>query len=152
VTIDQYREARAGVDIEAVAMGYRTVRLLPLDELQEAQAGYAGEGWFDDWLVIATEDELGDPIFADLGSSDLYVSTAMHGVGQWEPVRIADSFSGFVASLRCVAAVAEGREYPVALEDNPLPESEAESVLSEIRRLNPRSDMEFWESWLALPE
>ena len=146
---DRYREVREGVDVDVVAMGYRTVRLLPLDELQGAQAGYAGEGWFDDWLVVATEDELGDPIFTDLGSSELRVSTAMHGAGQWEPVHIADSFSAFVAALRCVAAIAEGRGNPVALESYPLSESEADSVLSEIRRMNPRSDMEFWESWLT---
>ena len=149
MSIDRYREVREAADVDVVALGYRTVRLIPLEELQEAQAGYGGGGWADNWLVIATEDELGDPIFADLGSSELDVSMAMHGVGQWEPVRIADSFAAFVAALRCVAAVADGRGNPVALEDNPLSESEAGSVLSEIRRQNPRSDMEFWESWVT---
>jgi hypothetical protein len=68
-------------------------------------AGYEGAGWSRTWLVIATEDELGDPIFAELDSPAPPVYTAAHGEATWDPVRTADSFDGFVAALREVQAL-----------------------------------------------
>lgn len=145
---DRYVALRGRVSFDEVSLGFRTVRLLQANELTKAQEGYAGPGWSADWLVIAEEDELGDPIVADLGVEDLPVFTAAHGEGEWEPIQLADSFAGFVAALEAVAAVSPGREDPVSLEENPVPDEERERLLAAIRERNPNADPEFWESWL----
>jgi hypothetical protein len=145
---DGYVARRDAAGFEEVSLGFRTVRLLPVAELSAAQEGYNGNGWSSDWLVVATEDELGDPIFVDLGADRLPVYTAAHGEGVWEPVQIADSFEGLVAALDEVAAISAGREHPVALEENPIPEAEREQILGRIRAANPDSDYAFWASWM----
>ena len=146
---DQYLALREGVDVDEVSLGFRTVNLLPPGELEAAQAGYEGADWSPSWLVIAQEDELGDPIFTDTASDRLPVFTAAHGEGEWNPVQIADSFQGFVTGLEAVASVSTGREHPVGLEANPLSEAERGEVLEAVRTQNPGSDSEFWESWLV---
>jgi hypothetical protein len=150
MSIDQYLARRERVSLDEVSLGFRTVRLLSRDELKGAQEGYEGEGWRPVWLVIAEEDELGDPIFTDLSVDPLPVFTAAHGEGVWEPVQIADSFAGFVAGLAEMASISAGREHPVGLEENPLSADEHQRVLSGIRERNPNSDLEFWESWLEV--
>ena len=77
---------------------------------------------------------------------------AAHGMGAWSPQLIAFSFRHFVEALQQVRRIAHGRETPVALEGNPLPEAEREAVLSFIRTHNPDADLSFWEGWLAAPE
>lgn len=150
---DRYLSRRESVALEDVSLGYRTVRLLSAAELPGSQEGYQGdEGWSSDWLVIAEEDELGDPIFADTSSERLPVFTAAHGEGVWEPVQIGDSFDGFVAGLREVSSISAGREHPVGFEENPLSDAEREKILGRIREQNPNSDPEFWESWLTAQE
>jgi hypothetical protein len=144
---DRYVARREAVSLDEIALGYRTVRLLRPDELAPAQEGYQGEGWPADWLVVATEDELGDPIFTDLSIEQLPVFTAPHGQGDWEPVQLADSFDGFVAALAEVASISTGRDHPVGLEENPVPDAERKQILGRIRAANPHSDYEFWRSW-----
>jgi hypothetical protein len=101
-----------------------------------------------EWLVIAREDELGDPIFADISKPVWRVLTAPHGEGDWQPEQIADSFENFVAALELVRHVARGRETPVAREANPISDSERERVLAAITRANPDASTTFWETWL----
>ena len=149
MSTDKYLALREGVDLDEVSLGFRTVTLLPPDELGAAQEGYEGEGWSPSWLVIAQEDELGDPIFTDTASDRLPVFTAPHGEGDWNPVQIADSFQGFVAGLAAVASVSDSREHPIGLEANPLSDAERTEVLGTVRTENPGSDSEFWESWLV---
>ena len=139
---------RSHARIDQVSLGYRTVRLLSAAELTSAQAGYGGAGWSPEWLVVAEEDELGDPIFTDIEAEPLPVFTAEHGAGVWEPIQIADSFDSFVSALAQIASVAGGRQHPVGLEANPLANAERERVLGNIRAANPSSDSEFWVSWL----
>src|SRR3954447_7825031 len=115
MAVDRYVTRRRSVTVDEVSLGYQTLRLLPADELTEAQEGYSGAGWPPHWLVIAQEDLLGDPIFTDLSDELLPVYTAAHGEGVWEPVQIADSFDGFVLALGQVASVSGGREHPVGL-------------------------------------
>ena len=150
MSADQYVSRRESVELEEVSLGFRTVHLLPAAELEAAQQGYEGEDWSPSWLVVAQEDELGDPIFVDTSAELLPVFTAAHGEGSWEPVQVADSFDGFVDGLQAIAAISAGREHPVGLEENPLPDDERRAVLGRIRDRNPGSDPEFWESWLTL--
>lgn len=48
-------------------------------------------------------------------------------------------------TLSALAEIAKGREYPTALEQNPLPEAERNAFLATVRRLNPGIDIGFWE-------
>jgi hypothetical protein len=151
--VDRYIRRRQQASLREVDFGYRSVEVVEPDELPAAQEGYGGTGWQPSWLVIATDDYLGDPIFTDLTDEQLPVFTAMHGVGTWEPVQIADSFEGFVGGLEAVASIAAQREHPVhpvGLEEHPLPEAERTRVLGRVRDLNPRSDSQFWEEWLTI--
>ena len=50
--------------------------------------------------------------------------TAMHGEGSWEPEPIAKSLSALAIALRAIKDISVGREHPVALEQNPLSDSE----------------------------
>ncbi len=145
---DRYLAKRETLGDLEVAFGYQSVRVLDTSELAAGQDGYAGEGWSATWLVIATEDLLGDPIFVDLASDALAVFTAAHGEGTWEPVPIADSLDAFVAALHAVQAISVGRGNPVQLEQNPLPDDERLALVAGIQASSPASDMEFWDSWL----
>ena len=85
------------------------VTLVSPDGLGAAQVGFAispdGQSlvgtdgqWRPDWLVVGFDDDLGDPVFIDVGDPSLPVYTATHGVGFWRPVQLASSFASFVAS------------------------------------------------------
>ena len=158
-TLQAFR-ARRPSDFSPVALGYRTVDLVATDQLDEAQVGYAVDtsgrrlvgtesgAWAPEWLVVAIEDELGDPLFVDTGKPSWPVFTAPHGEGRWEPDQIADSFEGFLAALEVMRTVARGRETPVARESNPVSDSERDRALGVISASNPRSSATFWETWL----
>jgi hypothetical protein len=160
LTAEAYHELRSQTDIDEVSFGYATVTLHAVDELDDAQIGYAVDpagnplvgrdagDWQESWLVIGHEDLVGDPLFVDLSGAGFPVYTAAHGEGSWEANRVADSFSGLVSALRSVSSVAEGRDNPVALEGNPLPEDQRTRVLDEIAGANPSSSLEFWAAWL----
>jgi hypothetical protein len=86
------------------------VRLATPDELGELQVGYGvgpdGEDltgdapgdWRPSWLVIGTDEDLGDPVFVDLDDANLPVFTAMHGAGTWDPRPVAPSLQHLLAS------------------------------------------------------
>ncbi|MGH7719327.1 MAG: hypothetical protein ACREON_10845, partial [Gemmatimonadaceae bacterium] len=147
-------------DFSALTLGFRAVSLADPDGLAEAQIGYsisaggddltgtAPGDWRPSWLVIGHEDETGDPLFVDTTSGDWPVYTAAHGDGTWLPERIADGILSFCRALHLLRYVAPGRETPVALETNPVPESEQRRILSRIEDENPYSSLDFWESWL----
>lgn len=150
---NKYAELRNGITLRAVSLGYKTVTLFKETELAKAQLGYSvdpdekslcgsEEGdWQNTWLVIADEDETGDPIFVDLETEELSVYTAMHGERDWEPVLIAESFANFVLALEQIQALSKGRKNPVALQKNPLPEVEANAAIACITQCRTR----FWE-------
>ena len=75
--------------------------------------------WKSEWRVIGYEDCCGDPIFVDSKANDTPIYTAEHGMGEWTPLRIADSFEAFLKSLTIVSEIAIGRENPMLLEKNP---------------------------------
>jgi hypothetical protein len=155
-----YIALREGIELKEVSLGYRTVWLLPPEDLPQAQLGYSvspgGESltgeedgdWHSTWLVIAENDESGDPLFVDIALPAMPVYTARHGEGSWKPSLVAESFASFVAALERVQALSQGRDTPVALGENPLPPTEVDEALTLIASENPRGESDFWESWL----
>ena len=162
--MEEYLKALEPVSFRSVALGYEGITLFDGSDITEQQRGYSiglsGEDltgpnpgdWQREWLVIGIDEICGDPIFIDTSGDDLPVYTAMHGEGEWEPERIADSFGSFIAVLEQIRVIAAGRESPVALEENPLPEAVKEEPLEKIEALNPESSLEFWELWLDAKE
>lgn len=142
-----------------MSFGYTTVELIAEDGIAEAQIGYSKHpdgsslsgplpgDWKADWLVVATEDLAGDPIFIDLSEDGFPVYTAAHGEGTWEPELIATSLQAFGQALEEMNQVAIGRQNPVELENNPLSEPDRESLLQRIERIT-GTDSEFWAVWL----
>jgi hypothetical protein len=130
--------------------------------LEEAQLGYSvGESgedftgnkagdWKRSWLVIAYEDSLGEPLFVDLNAEELPVYTAAHGEGAWNPVLVASSLRGFIAALKEVERISNGRSNPVQAQRNLLSEKERERVLSRIGELNGGASLEFWKCWFEV--
>jgi len=154
-----YEEILGAIKPE-VSFGYTTIRIFPISELAAEQVGYSitaigqsltgekdGE-WLKSWLVIGFEDLGGDPIFIDTSQEDFPVYTAIHGESRWDAKRIADSLNGLMYALSAIADVAKGREYPVALENNPLKQSEREAALAVIRQHNPTTNLDFWKDLL----
>jgi hypothetical protein len=152
--------ALQGAPFPNLAFGASGILLVNAAELDKAQigygvsptgellAGYSVGDWNPHWLVIGHDELVGDPIFVDSSQTSLPVYTAMHGVGDWEPVRIGDSLESFFRAMQVVHSVAEGRETPVALENNPLSDDDRSRVLERIRDLNPTSESDFWASLL----
>jgi hypothetical protein len=138
------------------------LKLLTPEELDEGQVGYSrseqGESfcndspgsWKPDWLVIGYETGLGDPIFVDTSAPGLPVLAAMHGEGSWDPTIIATSLEHFAVALRAFREIAIGREYPVALEQDPLsPEARARALQQIAGPKRDEIDMNFWEAMLG---
>jgi hypothetical protein len=144
-----------------VSFGYTTIHIFRASELETQQVGYSvsptgdllttdhGGGWLKSWIVIGNEDLCGDPIFIDSSQADFPVYTAMHGEGRWEAEQIAASLVGFGHALTAIAGIAEGRKYPVALENKPLTQPERAAALAEIQRHNPNVDLSFWQGLLT---
>jgi len=144
-----------------VSFGYSTIHVYRPDELESGQLGYSvnpeGEslvgdqdgGWRSTWLVIGYDEICGDPLFIDISVEGYPVYTAMHGAGRWDPDPVAISLTGFAHAISALAAIAKGREYPVALEQNPLTPSERNLTLAVIRQANPGIALGFWETLLS---
>ena len=54
-----------------------------------------------------------------------------------------------IKSLPEVAQVANGREYPTALEKPPLTSSEKQAIIALIKQENPGLNLRFWETLLS---
>lgn len=158
---DRYAAWRNALDFDDISYGVGGIRIFPLAEIDEGQIGYSrspdgyslcdgAEGsWKPEWIVIGYETGLGDPIILDTSNPNSQVTTAMHGEGSWEPLPIAKSLEVFAATLRAIREISVGREYPVALENNPLSEDQRQSVLRAIRKINDDEiEMGFWEAML----
>jgi hypothetical protein len=144
-----------------LSFGYQTIRICRPEERQSMQVGYSvgmeGQSlvggkkgdWLGHWIVIGYEEQCGDPIFIDESAPNFPVYTAMHGEGIWDPEQIAASLEGFGKALSAVTRIARGREHPVALENNPLTQSERDAALAEIPLQDQEIDLEFWENLLS---
>jgi hypothetical protein len=147
---ERYRKMREAAGLDSVSLGYSSVILTPVAELDEAQAGYGvvpkGQktDWHPEWVAIGFEGLCGDPVFIDTKEDDYPVYTAAHGEGSWEPRLIAASFDQFVQILRRLEGLARGRETPKKLEANPIPAKEWDAFLRFIRQGSPQADLGFW--------
>lgn len=96
------------------------VRLIPADELAEAQAritkpsdgGTPPADWKASWVVIAESALLGDPYFLDVSKpdpeGDCPVYTAMSGEARWSPTLAASTFAQFLRILGTAMEIAGG--------------------------------------------
>ncbi len=154
------KEELSKIPIREIQLGYAGIQLFTADQVQDGQVGYSvdlqgqsltgsKEGkWQQNWIVIGNESTCGDPIFIDASDSNLPVYAAPHGEGTWVPELIALSFDKFAECLKLLARISQGRENPVALENNPLSDEEKEKVQSQIINLNPGIDGSFWALFL----
>src|SRR5262249_30688813 len=161
----QYASWLERLGFEEISFGYSGIKLFSPAELDERQIGYSrgadGQSfcdgrpgrWQPEWLVSGYETTCGDPICLDTSCESLPVLTAMHGQGVWDPDLVAVSLQAFGQTLQLVCEIGIGREYPVALEENPLPEQELGRVLRRIGQLNGGEiGMDFWSIFLRAPE
>lgn len=148
---ERYRQLRAAAPVDNVSMGYASIHLTLVAELETAQQGYSvipeddETDWQDDWVVIGYEGLCGDPIFIDTSNEDFPVYTAAHGMGQWSPQLIASSFSHFIQILERLQALAHGRANPVEMERHPITDEESEALAKFISGGSPNADLAFWQ-------
>jgi hypothetical protein len=95
---------------DTLAVGDSVIELAPSDDLDEAQVGYSidrdGDSLLDDspgawqasWIVIGTDQDLGDPYFVDLADAQMPVLTALHGTGTWTSEPVAPSLRALLDS------------------------------------------------------
>jgi len=143
-----------------VSLGYETIRIYQGSERESSQVGYSvtssgesltgdGDGdWHPHWIVIGYEELCGDPIFIDTACDGFPVYTALHGEGRWDAEQIAVSLESFGKSLSVIAQAAKSRQFPTALEKNPITASEKEATIAAIKRENPGLELRFWETLL----
>ena len=161
MSLEDYKQLLRTFDIPTISVGYVTVHIFKVEELTEGQIGYsvtpssasliddALGTWKENWVVIGYEDGGGDPIFIDAATPPFAVYTATHGAGSWEPRLIATELRSFAAAMRELATLANGRENPVRLEQNPISQSERANVLERIQGDNPNIDETFWQDLLT---
>jgi hypothetical protein len=155
---DWYAAVVAKLPALEVDFGVGGLRLFPPESIDAEQVGYAktsdgrplvgeGEGmWKDGWLVIGQETCCGDPVFVDASAPRRPVFTALHGEGSWEPQQIAISLEAFANCFEEFARIAQQRDSPVAVEENPLGDAERDGFLTRIAEINHGSVApDFWE-------
>ena len=128
-----------------ISYGVGGIEFIPVESIAAEQAGYAGPGWSQDWLVIASESACGDPIFVDRSHPEFPVLTAMHGEGSWEPSPVAPSWQVFLEIIEVIRPVTAGREHPVGLEAKPLTANERSAIDSALRDLLGSTPSDFWD-------
>jgi len=144
-----------------ISFGCGSLELFGPDELEDRQVGYsrssdgqsfcdgAPGSWKPEWIAIGCDTALGDPILVDTSGPGSPVMTAMHGEGSWDPHIIALSLKDFAVALRALKEISVGREYPVALEQNPLSPDEKDRALRLIGADKHKEiDMDFWDAML----
>jgi hypothetical protein len=142
---------------DEISFGAGGLRFEPTEALAKFQVGYAltpdgmslctadPGAWQSTWLAIGHDTSVGDPLLLDLSESPLRVYTAMHGVGSWDPICVANSLGSFRVALHEVQQLSVGRENPVLLERNPVSASERLAALQRIVEASPGIDTVFWE-------
>ena len=146
---NRLKEALSRLSSAEVSIGFSSIEISPLQQLDALQEGYSGPDWRKGWLVIGHEGLAGDPIFVDLGDKQIPVFTAAHGTGSWSPVCLAESIEGFCAILEKLRRLARNRSNPVDLEANPITEKEMDGFLGDVAKSNPQAEVEVWRSWMA---
>jgi hypothetical protein len=144
MTRDEYIEKRRKVDLTEVEVGVFGISLFPPEELDEGQEGYAGEGWPEHWLVIASEVGAGDPVILDCESGK--VLTAEHGQGSWEGEAVARSVDAFFAILKALDDI--GMDDP----DAEVSAEEHDRFMTAVKESDPDLDPWWWLSLIYAGE
>lgn len=120
-----------------VSLGYTTITIYPLTKIKEFVK--------ENWLVIGDEDLCGDLICIDTktNSFPVYLVPVSDDL---EPDYISSSFDNFVEILKMLSIISEGRDNPIRLESNMVPENIKNDYLNSIKEKNPNCDMQFWEN------
>ena len=142
------------ITIGLFELGFSNPSRLDQDQIGYCKNALTGESlitgkegdWKEEWLVIGWDGMVGDPIFLDLQSQELTVFSAPHGVGYWEPSKIADSLESFSQIIIKLRELSNDREDLVRLENKPISFQEGKDFLDFVRQNNPESDPEFWEA------
>lgn len=147
--VERFLEARATVDRRSFEIGASRFVLFDVDELAEAQIGYAvgvededltghapGE-WRPLWLVVGEEESTLDALFVDLEDDALPVLVAADDADGWAPVEVAESFAALAVLLAELAAAAEDGL------------AGGELLLRAEARL-PAAGLPYWRRWLAV--
>ncbi len=159
--MDAYEPRLNAIEPKRVSFGCQTIHLYQPNKLASGQLGYSvgpnGEDltgdtdgdWRRAWVVIGYNEACGDPLFIDTTEENFPVYTAMIGQGRWDRKPVAVSLETFGRFLSIIAAVSQGRDCPVALEEHPLSYSEKGRVLASIRDNNVNLNMDFWDAFLS---
>ena len=125
--LERFLEVRGTVDWRRADVGESSFVLYEVDELAEAQIGYAvgvddddltGEApgqWRPLWLVVGEEEYGRDTLLVDLGDGRLPVLLAAEDDDGWAPIELAESFAQLAALLAELAEAARGGAAPEAL-------------------------------------
>lgn len=138
---------------ERVGMGYRLVQFFNPVSIIDDQVQYTRningtpqEGiWQKHWFAFAT-DEFGSPIFVDMETEKVY--TANNDKSEWQAYHVATSLNNYINALVEINNIAENRETPDQLKDNPIPEAIADSIIELIDHANPGIDLWYWELFM----
>jgi hypothetical protein len=88
------------------------IRLLPAEELEQAQTTEKAGDWKASWVIVGESALLGDPYFLDVSKpdpeGDCPVYTAMSGQDKWVPTLAASSFAQFLRILATGMEIATG--------------------------------------------
>lgn len=146
--------------VSHVSIGYKGIHFFEAEHVTDEQVGYSvtmdglslvtgkrGD-WKEEWLAIGYEEDSDEPVFVNMKTAALKVSSAQHGEDGWDPFYIADSLDNLRNIVQLLQTVSGGRANPEELEGNPISDEERQKVLQEIKRQNPQSEPWFWELFL----
>ena len=125
--LERFLEVRGTVEWRRADVGESSFVLYEVDELAEAQIGYAvgvddddltGDApgqWRPLWLVVGEEEYGRDTLLVDLGDARLPVLVAAEDDAGWAAVELAESFAALAALLAELAEAARSGADPAAL-------------------------------------
>ena len=120
-----------------VSFGYTTVTIYPLTKIKDFVKA--------NWIVIGEEDLCGDLICIDAKNNSFPVYLVPLS-DELEPDYISSSFDNFVEILKMLSVISQGRDNPIKLQKNPMPENIKDNFLSNIKEKNPNCEIQFWEN------
>lgn len=146
--LERFVEVRAAVDWRSADVGDSSFVLYDVDELAEAQIGYAvgvddddltgdepGQ-WRPLWLVVGEEEYSLDTLLVDLDDPRPPVLVAEEDADGWAPVEIAAGFAALAALLADLAGAARGGTEP-------------DELLARALARTPASGHAAWRAWLG---
>lgn len=107
--------------------------------LPSSEAG----NWQDNWLVIATDTELGDPYFVDTTDEQQAVYTAILTDDGWQKQLVSNSLNSFVACLQLLAKTSNQEQATIFPDENTLADkNQLTTLMKKLIKLS--SGESFW--------